>query len=92
MLCILLMSNKILYVVQPYKVGTKNTKSLAMIIPAGFARDNHIDTSTIFILRNLKDQTGNLTFQRVDCENEKMTPARESFEASSQQASSSGAQ
>jgi hypothetical protein len=87
MFCILLMSNKILYVVQPYKVGTKNGKSLAMIIPAGFARDNHIDTSTIFILRNLEYKTGNITFQRVNCENERMIPAGKSLGAPGQQAS-----
>jgi hypothetical protein len=87
MLCILRMSNKIIYVVQPYKVGTKRGKSLAMIIPAEFARDNHIDTSTIFILRNLKDNTGKITFQRVNCENEKMTPTGKSLGAPGQQVS-----
>jgi hypothetical protein len=70
------MSSKMLYVVHPYKVGTKSGKSLAMIIPAGFARDNHIDTSTIFILKNENSKMGKIVLQRIkDVEDEKsMTP------------------
>jgi hypothetical protein len=77
------MSNNELYVVRPYKVGTKNG------IPAGFARDNHIDTSTIFILKNEDSKIGKIILQRIkDIEDEKsMTPAGESFEASNQQIS-----
>jgi hypothetical protein len=83
------MSNNELYVVRPYKVGTKNGKSLAMIIPAGFARDNHIDTSTIFILKNEDSKIGKIILQRIrDIGDEKsMTPAGESLEASNQQIS-----
>jgi hypothetical protein len=83
------MSNNELYVVRPYKVGTKSGKSLAMIIPAGFARDNHIDTSTIFILKNEDSKIGKIILQRIrDIGDEKsMTPAGESFEASNQQIS-----
>lgn len=77
--------------IQPYKVGTKNGESLAMIIPARFARDNRIDTSTIFILRNEENQTGKILLKRINNikDEELMTPADESFQASNQQTSSS---
>lgn len=81
------MSNRILYVIQPYAVGTKNRKSLAMIIPASYARVNHIDTSTIFILRNEENQTGRIILNRIkNIKDDKlMTLTDESFQASSQQ-------
>jgi hypothetical protein len=81
------MSNKNFYVVQPYNVGTRNGKSLAMIIPAGFARDNQIDISTIFIIKKLEDKTGNIVFQRVNYENERLISAGKSLGAPSQQIS-----
>ena len=76
---------------QLYRVGTKKGKSLAMIIPARFARLNHIDTSTIFILKYESSKTGNILLQRISpIEDRKlMIPADESFEAS-QQVSSGG--
>ena len=83
------MEKRRFYVIQPYKVGTKNGESLAMIIPARFAKDNHIDTSTIFILRNEENQTGKIILKRMRNikDEELMTPADESFQASSQQVS-----
>ena len=81
------MSNKNFYAVQPYKVGTRSGKSLAMIIPAGFAKENHIDISTIFILKKLEGKTGNIVFQRVDYKNEKMISTGKSLGAPSQQIS-----
>ena len=90
MLFILLMvNNKIPYIIRPYTVGTKKGKSLAMIIPAGFARNNKIDASTIFILKNEGNTLGKITLQRIKYrEDEKsMTPTGESLEASDQQVS-----
>jgi hypothetical protein len=81
------MSNKNFYVVQPYKVGTRSGKSLAMIIPAGFAKEHHIDVSTIFVIKRVEDKTGNIVFQRINCENEKMISAGKSLGAPSQQIS-----
>jgi hypothetical protein len=81
------MSNKNFYVVQPYKVGTRSGKSLAMIIPAGFAKENHIDVSTIFVIKRLEDKTGNIVFQRINRENEKMISTGKSLGALSQQIS-----
>ena len=75
-----------MHTLQPYRVGTKKGKSLAMIIPARFARLNHIDTSTIFILKYESSKTGNIFLQRISpIEDRKlMIPADESFEASQQ--------
>ena len=81
------MRNKNFYVVQPYKVGTRRGKSLAMIIPAGFAKENHIDVSTIFVIKKLEDKSGNIVFQRVNYENERMISTGKSLEATSQQIS-----
>jgi hypothetical protein len=60
-----------------------------MIIPASFARINHIDTSTIFILRNEENQTGRIIPNRINNikDDKLMTPTGESFQASSQQVS-----
>jgi hypothetical protein len=81
------MSNKNFYVVQPYKVGTRSGKSIAMIISAGFAKENQIDVCTIFIIKKSDDKTGNIVFQRVNCENERMISAGKSLGAPSQQIS-----
>jgi hypothetical protein len=49
MLCIF--SNmKELYVLQPYEVGSRTAKSLALIIPAKVARECGIGISTVFAL------------------------------------------
>lgn len=40
-----------MYILQPYRVGSKNGKSLAMVIPAEVAKAYNIDDSTAFILR-----------------------------------------
>jgi hypothetical protein len=40
--------SKNLYAVQPYKVGPKHKKSLAVIIPSKLAKEYGVDTSTIF--------------------------------------------
>jgi hypothetical protein len=39
------------YVVQPYEVGTKDRKSLAIIIPAEVVREYKIDPSAVLILK-----------------------------------------
>ena len=82
---------KNVYVVQPYEVGTMDRKSLAIIIPAKITREHHINTSTIFAL-GVDEKTTRITLREVctkdeDEEKEKMTPAYESFQASSKQVS-----
>jgi hypothetical protein len=42
---------KSVYALQPYQVGSKNRKSLAIVIPAQVAKKFDIDTSTIFTLK-----------------------------------------
>ena len=40
-----------LYVIQPYVVGSKNSRSLALVIPASIVKEYQIDTSTVFALK-----------------------------------------
>jgi len=81
------MHGKSVYVIQPYEVGARKRKSLAMIIPAKYARDNQIDKSTIFIVKN-NESIGKIVFHRIkDTGLEELIPNGESFQASSQQAS-----
>jgi hypothetical protein len=84
---------KSLYVLQPYKVGSKNSKSLAIIIPAEVKKECNIDISTPFALYPDK-KTKRVTLQNINATiqiTNMMKPAAESFEASKQQVSS-GAQ
>jgi antitoxin component of MazEF toxin-antitoxin module len=45
-----------LYALQPYHVGSKDRKSLALIIPAKVAKRYNVDTSTVFTLRVDEDR------------------------------------
>jgi antitoxin component of MazEF toxin-antitoxin module len=47
---------KLLYALQPYEVGSKNGKSLAIIIPAKVAKRYNVDISTVFTLRVDEDR------------------------------------
>jgi hypothetical protein len=40
--------SKKIYAMQPYQVGPKHKKSLAVIIPSKLAKEYRVDTSTIF--------------------------------------------
>jgi hypothetical protein len=42
---------KSVYVIQPYEVGSKKAKSLAVVIPATVVKKYRINSSTIFALR-----------------------------------------
>lgn len=42
---------KSLYALQPYHVGSRDRKSLAVIIPAKVVKQCHVDPSTIFTLK-----------------------------------------
>ena len=55
---------KNIYALQPYQVGSKNAKSLAIVIPAKIVRKFHIDTSTIFTLEG-DDNTKKITLQTI---------------------------
>jgi hypothetical protein len=55
---------KSVYVLQPYYVGSKHGKSLAIVIPAKVARKYNLDSSTIFSLKT-DDLTHTITLQNV---------------------------
>jgi hypothetical protein len=55
---------KSVYALQPYQVGSKNAKSLAIVIPARVAKRYDIDTSTIFTLKG-DDISKTVTLQTV---------------------------
>jgi antitoxin component of MazEF toxin-antitoxin module len=55
---------KILYTVQPYRVGSKNGKSLAIVIPANIVKKFSIDTSTIFAMK-VDENTRTLSLQVI---------------------------
>jgi hypothetical protein len=44
------MSIKSVYALQPYKAGSKNYKSLVLVIPASVVKQYNINSSTIFTL------------------------------------------
>jgi hypothetical protein len=56
---------KSLYALQPYQVGSKDRKSLAVIIPAKVAKQYHIDKSTVFTLQ-IDDDKKRLMLQMID--------------------------
>ena len=89
------MTKKRIYAFQPYEVGNKNAKSLAVVIPSEVAKENNVNTSTIFTLL-VDSKTKKVILQTIDKISEPhrgdAVPAGESLEASSQQASSSGIQ
>ena len=49
--------SKKIYAVQPYQVGPKHNKSLAVIIPSKLAKEFGVDTSTIFATCVENDKT-----------------------------------
>jgi hypothetical protein len=55
---------KSVYALQPYQVGSRNGKSLAIVIPAQVAKKYDIDTSTIFALKG-DDSARTVTLQTV---------------------------
>jgi hypothetical protein len=85
---------KDVYIVQPYKVGSATGKSLAIIVPAELVKEYKIGISTILALSpdNRREKITIQTITRIADRFEKMIPTGESFEASTQQVSSSGVQ
>jgi antitoxin component of MazEF toxin-antitoxin module len=56
------------YVVQPYKVGTKERKSLAIVIPAQVVKEYSFNPSTVFALNVEKDK---ITLRTLDMDTER---------------------
>jgi hypothetical protein len=75
---------KTTYAVQPYEVGQKDRKSLALVIPARLARECDIDPSTIFAIRKDIDNK-RLILEMVKNYDEEKTVSAKSFRASRRQ-------
>jgi hypothetical protein len=81
------MLSKLTYAVQPYQVGHKGRKSLAIIIPAKVTKECNINPSTIFAIQ-IDQQKKNITLERIDAPYQKdVMPTGESLEATNQQVS-----
>ena len=82
------MIEKDVYVIQPYKVGTKAKESLAVIIPSKIVKDCKIDPSTIFVIRT-KESEKKIILERIGIPSQRgrVVSVGESSEASSQQIS-----
>jgi antitoxin component of MazEF toxin-antitoxin module len=78
-------TEKRIFAIQPYKVGSKIGNSLAVVIPSKIVKEQHIDTSTILLARC--DSNEKIVLEKIALLNEKMIPADKSFHASTQQVS-----
>lgn len=86
---ILIKLSKSIYAIQPYQVGRRDRKSLAIIIPAKLARECKVDTSTIFAIHTDK-QRKSLTLQMLDTPYHKnaLTPTGRTLATTNQQTQS----
>ena len=79
------------YISQPYEVGSKSAKSLAIVIPAPLRKQANITTSTILLLK-IDEKTKQITLRNISnvVENYEniVIPAGKSFLGSDQQVSS----
>jgi hypothetical protein len=58
------MYDRDVYVIQPYRVGTKDRKSLAIVIPAQVVKEYSFNTSTVFAL-NVDKGNSKITLRKV---------------------------
>jgi len=72
-----------MHIVQPYEVGSNESKSLAIVIPSAIRRKNHIDSSTVFLISSNDSE---IVLHLVDIDKKKI-PANQSFAAKDQQVS-----
>lgn len=82
------MRNKLVYASQPYKVGSRKANSWAFIIPAPIVKEYEISAETVLVIKK-EINPRRISVQIFDqhVKNGKL-PTGESFQASSQQASS----
>ena len=81
---------KSVHLVQPYRVGSKQGESLAIIIPSQLRKQADITSSTIFMLK-FDEKNQKITLNKIDELLEKYEntiPAAESLAATKQQVSS----
>jgi hypothetical protein len=82
----LFMLPRVVYATQPYLVGSKDRKSLAIIIPARIAKEYDVDTSTIFAVRADK-RTNSIFMYTVHGRSKYMVSINESIKDSNKQIS-----
>lgn len=75
---------KEIYIIQPFQVGSKDSKSLAMIIPSPIAKKYGLGQSSGIILRY---NDSGIWLQCIDAGKEKNIPVDQSLEAQDQQVS-----
>jgi hypothetical protein len=68
---------KNLFSVQPYAVGSKTSKSLAIVIPSEVVKKYQINTSTVFVLRGGNSEIV-LSFVDIDNNENETIPYKES--------------
>lgn len=73
---------KKLFSTSPYRAGAARSNTMVMVIPAPIVKDQHIDTSTIFLV---KPEGNKIILEKVNFSEEKMGSADKSYEAYSQQ-------
>ena len=72
---------KSIYAIQPYEVGSKKGKSMAIVLPAQLVKQNRINTSTILALQTQSNSKTIILHLVNDIEqNKKITPAEDSLE------------
>ena len=52
------------YLIRPYHVGSRNAKSLAIVIPSQLRKEANIDLSAIFLLK-INKETKIMTLQNI---------------------------
>jgi hypothetical protein len=74
------------FAVQPYLVGSRQSKSIAITIPSALVKLHNIDRSTIFILKENAEKN-RFDLEIINQNSKGKIHAKESFEASSQHVS-----
>jgi hypothetical protein len=63
------------HLIQPYQVGSKNSKSLAIVIPSDIRKKMQIDSSTVFVLKtNNNNKCISLTIADIENNENNMIP------------------
>ena len=81
---------KQIYILQPYKVGSKNAMSTAVVIPHAVVKDYKIDVSSVLIIKTDSNKR-RMTLETFDVRHgkqENKTPVGVSLPTSNQQVSS----
>jgi hypothetical protein len=77
------MLSKDTYAIQPYYVGSRDRKSLAIILPAKVTKECKINPSTIFAIQVNKHRR-NIVLQVINAPYQEMVSAGDSFGPSQQ--------